>query len=58
MNHENEYKHMEKTKQYLDKIKTELVMSGYHDGWSVKWLNDKVLELESELKKYKHKFND
>lgn len=58
MNHQNECKHMEKTKQYLNKIKTELVMSGYHDGWSVKWLNNKVLELESELEKYKHKFND
>lgn len=58
MNHQNELEHMEKTKKYLDKIKTELVMSGYHDGWSVKWLNEKVLELESELEKYKHKFND
>lgn len=54
----DEYKYMEKTKQYLKKIKTELVMSGYHDGWSVKWLNEKVLELESRLKKYKHKLND
>ncbi len=47
---------MEQTKNYLQKIKTELTMSGYHDGWSVKWLNDKVLELEQKLKKYKHKF--
>ena len=56
MNQQNECRHMEKTKQYLNKIKTELVMSGYHDGWSVKWLNDKVLELEQKLEKYKHKF--
>ena len=49
---------MEHIKKYLDKIKTELVMSGYHDGWSVKWLKEKVLDLETELEKYKHKFND
>ena len=47
---------MEEIKSYLDKIKTELVMSGYHDGWTVQWLKDKVIELESSLTKYKHKF--
>jgi hypothetical protein len=56
MNHEEELNRMEKIKEYLIKIRTELVMSGYHDGWTVKWLEDKVVELESQLDKYKHKF--
>ena len=49
---------MEEIKDYLGKIRIELVMSGYHDGWTVKWLQDKVVELEDSLEKYKHKFND
>jgi hypothetical protein len=56
MYHQCEFKKMEKIKNYLDKVKSELIMSGYHDGWTVKWLNDKVLELEIKLEKYKHKF--
>lgn len=58
MNHEEELKRMEEIKDYLNKVKTELVMAGYHDGWTVKWLQDKVIELETQLDKYKHKFND
>ncbi len=58
MNHEEELKRMEEIKDYLNKVKTELVMGGYHDGWTVKWLEDKVVELETQLDKYKHKFND
>ena len=56
--HQNDIKKMEEIRNYLDKIKTELVMSGYHDGWTVRWLKDKVIELEDSLSKYKHKFND
>lgn len=58
MNHEKELIRMEEIKDYLSKIRTELVMSGYHDGWTVKWLQDKVVEMETQLDKYKHKFND
>jgi len=58
MNHNEELKRMEEIKDYLNKVRIELVMSGYHDGWTVKWLQDKVVELETQLDKYKHKFND
>jgi len=58
MDHNSEIIRMEEIKDYLGKIRIELVMSGYHDGWTVKWLQDKVVELEDSLEKYKHKFND
>ncbi len=58
MNHKEELIRMEEIKNYLNKVRTELVMSGYHDGWTVKWLQDKVIELETQLDKYKYKFND
>jgi|TARA_R110001592_G_scaffold241412_1_gene501820 hypothetical protein len=32
---------------YLKKLKTELVMSNYNDGWYVKWVEDKIKEIES-----------
>ena len=32
---------------YLKKLKTELVMSNYSDGWYVKWVEDKIKEIEN-----------
>lgn len=32
---------------YLKKLKTELIMSNYNDGWYVKWVEDKIKEIES-----------
>ena len=58
MKHKIDIKRVEEIKAYLDKLKTELVMSDYHDGWTVEWLKNKVIELEDQLDKYKHKFND
>lgn len=52
----DDIKHMEKIKNQLSKLQTELVMSGYHDGWTVIWLKDKITELEDSLDKYRHKF--
>jgi hypothetical protein len=56
--HEQDVKRMEEIKEYLGKIQTEITMSGYHDGWTVKWLKEKKVELETQLERYKHKFND
>lgn len=58
MFYNQEVKIMEDIKSYINKMKTELVMEGYQDGWSVKWIEDKITELEDKLKKYNHKFND
>jgi hypothetical protein len=32
---------------YLKKLKTELVMSNYSNGWYVKWVEDKIKEIEN-----------
>ena len=32
---------------YLNKLKVELAMSNYNDGWYVKWVEDKIKEIES-----------
>ena len=29
-------------KEYLEKLKIELAMEGYHDGWKLKWIKDKI----------------
>lgn len=41
---------LDKLKQRIAKLKVELAMSGYHDGWTVMWINDKLAELELRLK--------
>tara|TARA_R110002020_G_scaffold475690_1_gene711762 strand:+ start:28 stop:210 length:183 start_codon:yes stop_codon:yes gene_type:complete len=53
---ENDIEKMSEIKSYLETIKTELIMTGYHDGWTVKWLENKVVELNNKLDKFKHKF--
>ena len=44
--------------EYLTKLKTELVMKSYHDGWTAKWLKNKIKEIESQLGFKKHNLND
>lgn len=34
----------------IQKLKIELAMSGYHDGWTAEWIREKLAELE-EIKK-------
>ena len=45
-------------KEYLKKLKIELAMEGYHDGWTLKWIKDKIKEIEEKIKLKKHKFKD
>lgn len=33
--------------EYLKKLKIELTMSNYSNGWYVKWVEDKIKEIES-----------
>ena len=49
INKSNENNKTEKdiVEDYLKKLKTELVMSNYNDGWYVKWVEDKIKEIES-----------
>lgn len=41
---------LDKLKQRIAKLKVELAMSGYHDGWTLMWISDKLAELELRLK--------
>jgi len=41
---------LDKLKQRIAKLKVELAMSGYHDGWTIMWIKDKLIELELRLK--------
>ena len=34
---------------YLEKLKTELVMSKYLDGWTIRWIKEKIKELEAKI---------
>tara|TARA_B100001287_G_C22683448_1_gene531872 strand:- start:3831 stop:3989 length:159 start_codon:yes stop_codon:yes gene_type:complete len=51
MGKEEEIKKIEK---YLQKLEVELVMSEYSNGWLIKWVEDKMLELEDRLKQLKN----
>lgn len=42
-----------KMEDYLRRLKTELVMRGYHDGWAIKWLEKEIDKVESKIKKIK-----
>ena len=44
--------------EYLKKLKTELVMKSYHDGWTTKWLKNKITEIETQIGFKKHNLND
>ena len=37
-------------KIYISKLETELVMSGYNNGWLNIWYKEKIKELKSKLK--------
>lgn len=43
----NERTEKEIVNEYLRKLKVELVMSNYSDGWYIKWVEDKIKEIES-----------
>jgi hypothetical protein len=49
INKSNENKKSEKeiVDEYLRKLKIELAMSNYTNGWYVKWVEDKIKEIES-----------
>jgi hypothetical protein len=49
INKSNENKKTEKeiVDEYLRKLKIELAMSNYANGWYVKWVEDKIKEIES-----------
>ncbi len=49
INKSNENNKTEKdiVEDYLKKLKVELAMSNYNDGWYVKWVEDKIKEIES-----------
>lgn len=49
---------MDKMEMYLKKLKTELVMKNYLNGWYIKWLEDKIKEVEKKIGLKKHNFND
>ena len=46
MEKEEEIKKIEK---YLKKLRIELVMSEYSNGWLIKWVEEKVVELKERL---------
>lgn len=43
----NERTEKEIVNEYLKKLKIELTMSNYSDGWYVKWVEGKIKEIES-----------
>jgi hypothetical protein len=43
----NERTEKEIVNEYLKKLKIELTMSNYSDGWYVKWVEDKIKEIEN-----------
>ena len=43
----NERTEKEIVDEYLRKLKVELVMANYSNGWYVKWVEDKIKEIES-----------
>jgi hypothetical protein len=46
MEKEEEIKKIEK---YLKKLRIELVMSEYSNGWLIEWVEEKVVELKERL---------
>ncbi len=45
---------IEKIEKYLQKLKVELVMSEYSNGWLIKWVEEKVDELKERLKELRN----
>ena len=42
---------IKKIKLEIDKTKRELIMSNRNDGWWIRFMKEKLLELEDKLKK-------
>lgn len=48
-----------KLESYLRKIKVDLSMKDRLDGWTIKWLKEKIIDTETKLGKIKkHKFKN
>ncbi len=47
INKSNERTEKEIVNEYLKKLKIELAMANYSNGWYVKWVEDKIKEIES-----------
>lgn len=45
---------IEKIEKYLQKLKVELVMSNYSNGWFIDWVEDKMVELKDRLNQLKN----
>jgi hypothetical protein len=43
----NERTEKEIVNEYLRKLKVELAMANYSNGWYVKWVEDKIKEIEN-----------
>ena len=43
---------MEKLEEEIQKVKIELTHRGYHDGWTLNYLNEKLKKLERKLQKH------
>ena len=43
-----------KIEKYLKQLRIELVMSEYSNGWLIKWVEDKVVELKDRLNQLKN----
>lgn len=43
----NERTEKEIVNEYLKKLKIELTMANYSNGWYVKWVEDKIKEIEN-----------
>ena len=42
-------KNIKKLKEEILKVKTQLVMRGYLDGWNIKWYEKKLKKLNHQL---------
>ena len=40
----------ERIEKYISKLKMEIVMSEYNNGWLIKWCEEKIEELNQKLK--------
>ena len=43
---------VEKLKSYLNKLKVELVMSNYTNGWYKNWVVEKIKSVKEKIKEY------
>lgn len=52
-------KEKDRLEAYLKKIKIEFSMKDRLDGWTIEWLKEKIIDIETKLGKIKkHKFKN